>query len=585
MNALLQSELVRAALALGLLAAVCARPRPWSDLLRAALRCAAGYARSPASAVACAALLGFAASALVACCVQWPQPRIHDEFSYLLAADTFARGRLANPTPDLWQHFESFHVIFEPHYASKYPPAQGLVLALGQVLGGTPVVGLWLASAFFCGALCWLLLAFLPARWALLGAALAALRFCAASYWGQSFWGGALAAAGGALVLGGTLRVLGHARGAPRQRAVSASAALALAAGLCVLSNSRPFEGLAAALPSLALLAYALVRRRAAQPLAWRVWTSAVVLLAFNLAWIAFYNARVSGSALRLPYAVHDAQYAVAPPFLWLPLAAEPEYRHAVLREFWTGFALEEYASQRSFAAFAADLGSELARLARFLVGGLLTLPLACALLAALLARLRRPRAASARGAGRLALPLATIGCVLLALAGLTYRLPHYAAPAFAALWLLIALGLRALGAWRALGARRGRALTALVLLLSAGSSLRTALAPARPEDAWERERAQLVQVLEAQGGRHLVFVRYPAGHSPHEEWVYNGAELAEQSVLWARDLGEQQNARLLRESAQARGRSAWKLEAPARGEPVLERALALTLESSRVAD
>src|ERR1017187_9712358 len=38
-----------------------------------------------------------------------PLPFAPDDFSFLLAADTFAHGRLANPTPAMWIHFETIH--------------------------------------------------------------------------------------------------------------------------------------------------------------------------------------------------------------------------------------------------------------------------------------------------------------------------------------------------------------------------------------------------------------------------------------------------------------------------------------------
>src|SRR5437899_3450589 len=102
---------------------------------------AEALAKRTAIAVVTVAVFAFIVSAVLSLLVNFPEPVEHDEFSYLLAGQTFARGRLTNPKHPLWEFFDTIHVLQDPTYQSKYPPAQGLALAMGIVAAGEPIVG------------------------------------------------------------------------------------------------------------------------------------------------------------------------------------------------------------------------------------------------------------------------------------------------------------------------------------------------------------------------------------------------------------------------------------------------------------
>ena len=136
-----------------------------------------------------------------------PVPDVYDEFSHLLVADTLRHFRLANPPHPMHEFFETQFVLQEPTYSSIYPIGQGLALAFGRMLFGTPWAGVILSTAAFCALCYWMLRAWIAPPWALAGGLLAVMEFGPLNLWMNNYWGGEFAAAAGCLVFGSLPRL------------------------------------------------------------------------------------------------------------------------------------------------------------------------------------------------------------------------------------------------------------------------------------------------------------------------------------------------------------------------------------------
>ncbi|MEX2214887.1 MAG: hypothetical protein WD768_12200 [Phycisphaeraceae bacterium] len=465
------------------------------------------------------------ASAIVGVAVGFPRlPAVHDEFSYLLAADTYSRGRLTNPSHPMASFFETIHVLSHPTYMSKYPPVQGMTLASGQLLTGYPIVGAWLGGGLMAAAICWMLQGFMPPRWALLGGVIAALQFGIFDYWVQTYWGGSMAAVGGALVIGAVPRIV-------RQPLILHS--IVLGVGLIILANSRPFEGLVFSLvPAIVLLRWVRLHWRCRNSALMRGLLPAALVVGSGFIGMAINNTYVTGEALRLPYVEHLDQYSSTEYFLWNRSApAIKTYVHPSLANFHVGWERDYYLQQRSLGGVLRTKGREWLDIWEFFIGWVLTVPLIVGI-----ARLRQRRYVA---------PLLALLLVCLAASVETWCQRHYIAPTASVIVLLFMLGVRrmSLGLPRTFGAAVAMLLVVLVCVAQ--------LAPIivngpNPDLATLPGRDAVIKELESMPGDHLLFVRVGPGHVPLHEWVFNGAEIDSQQVVVARYFDIEENQRLI---------------------------------------
>ena len=460
-----------------------------------------------------------------------PQPAWNDEYSHLLAANTFAIGRVTNPTHPMWVHFESFQIIQHPTYMSMYAPGQAVVMAAGIKLGH-PWIGILLMAGFMCAGLCWMLQGWFPPTWALFGALLAVLRFSTFSYWMNSYWCPTLAATGGMLVLGALPRLRAHPR-------FPDGALVGL--GLVMMANTRPYEGLVFSIAVAIGLLFWLRRRRVPpwRQLARKLVLPAACILILAGSGMGYFYWRVTGSPVRMTYKVNRDTYAVVPYFIFFSKRAVPEYHHAVMRDYYAGWEVAQYDEARTLRGFIHRTLSKIGQLWRFFVNPAFSLPL---VVLPWIFRDKRVR-------------LALVACGIFALGCLieTWTFAHYVAPATGLFYVLFVQCLRRLNLWRRRESRTGELLVrsiaivcvSMIILRLAGIVAHAPLEP--PWPVGNLDRVTVIDKLDKVPGNHLVIVQYGPNHNVDRDWIYNAPDIDRSRIVWARDMGTQENQELLR--------------------------------------
>jgi hypothetical protein len=415
------------------------------------------------------------------------------------------------------------------------------------------------------------------------------MRFGVFSYWMNSYWGGAVAAAGAALVLGALPRIWDHQR--PRD-------AIVFGLGTGILAVSRPLEGAIFFIPLGAALLWWTLRldvpaRGAAMR---RIILPVVAILACAAGFIGYYNWRVTESPIVFPHFIEQREITTAI-FLWQHDKPPIHYANPQFEDFYDNFLPSLY--QPSWAAAEGQWWYKSTDFWEFFLGPALSIPFL-----ALPWLLIEPR---------YRLLLVQVAFSAVGLWVVVYYHAHYAAPIMATVFVLMMQCMRVLRRLRFLGRAVGVGLTRLIvffsvligpiyfaqalisqpnalfewshrhsvlalafpllvlLVLRVGLSLaRRPVAPWRAylnagcelllviaivlqlcetqrnlyadafpyvDDLSEPFRKPVETQLAALPGEHLVLVRYSKGHNSGEEYVYNDVDIDHSKTVWAREI------------------------------------------------
>ncbi len=505
--------------------------RPWIEPF------ASRFARRTVWCMAALAILPVALRLLLLGQHPVPTPDVYDEFSHLLVADTLRHFRLANPPLAMPQFFETFFVLQDPTYSSIYPLGPGLAMAIGWSIFGLPWAGVLMAVAAFCSLTYWMLRGWTRPGWALLGGILAVIEFGPLNTWANSYWGGALAAAAGCLVFGALPRLRRDGR---------TRDAVLLGAGLGLHLLIRQFESI---FLFLAVILFLLPEVRVAgriRPLA-RLMGVAALAMAPALLLTGLQNRMVTGSWTTVPERLSQYQYGV-------PASLTFEANPVPHRDLTPQQAMD-YKMQLSFAQGPETIATYFQRLEyRVRFYRFFFLPALYLAAFAFLASLREYRFVW------VVLTLAIFGLGTNFFPAFQF---HYIA-AVTCLFILVAIvGLQQIARLSIGGHPAGQEAAGLIVLLCVAQFLfwygmhaaesQEFSMSARQYEVWDAinhqnpaRRILVDQELARIPGKLLVLVRYRPQHIFQDEWVYNLADLNSARVIWARDLGPEEDEKLL---------------------------------------
>ena len=264
----------------------------------------------------------------------------------------------------------------------------------------------------------------------------------------------------------------------------------------------------------------------------------------------AYYFWRVTGNPVTMPQQLNRETYAVARYFYWQSPYPEPAYNHKAIHDFYTQTELKYFQFGRSLSGILRQTVTKIGTIWVFYVAPALTIPL---FWLPWVLRDRRIRFLVIAGA----VGLATSALVV-------FFNIHYVAVIAPIMVAVLVQGMRHLRTWRHQGKPSGqflvRAIVVIcILMIPVQAHILGAVPAPGTWPAIGQQRAVLETQLRSLPGPQLVLVRYRADHDPLLEWVYNGADIDHQKVVWARDMGAEQNKELLR---YFKDRRAWLLEA-----------------------